>query len=200
MIVVAGRQAVAAVWNSPSRVAPMQVVDPTAVVGLPAAVRAAAAFGLVLLLGGAIVWRFEPFLARSIDASMERPIASVGYGLAAHAVIVFAGVYLGSQLASLPTGTWNAGVVGVALGSLVVLGAAALGFTVVGSTVADLWLGGRPWAGPVVGATLAGGAAAADPVVGGLLWFLVVSTGIGGPARRWLHASEGPPPADVRRE
>lgn len=177
----------------------MQVVDPTAVVDLPGAVRGPAAFGLVLLLGGAIAWRFGPFLARSSEASMERPIASVGYGAAAHAVIVFAGVYLASQLAGVPTGGWNAGVVGVVLGSLVVLLAAALGFTVVGSTVADLWLDGRPWAGPVVGAVLAGGAAAVDPVVGGLLWFVVVSMGIGGPARRWLHASAGPDPAEVRR-
>lgn len=177
----------------------LQAVDPTAVFDLPRVVRGVAAFAIVLALGALVVWRFGPFLARSIEASLERPVASVGYGAAANVVIVFGGVYLTSQLAQLSAGGWNAWVVGVAVGLLLVLLATALGFTVVGSTVAALWLADRPWAGPVVGAALAGGAAALDPLVGGLVWFVVVAIGIGGPARRWVHASEGPDPADVRR-
>lgn len=179
---------------------PMQVWGPTAFVDLPGPIRGAAASVLVLVVGAVLVWRYEAFLERSIDASMERPLASVGYGVAAHAVIAFAGVYLANQLAGVPTAGWNAGIVGVVVGLLLVLAASALGFTVVGSAVSGLWLGDRRWAGPVVGALLAGGAAAVDPRVGALLWFVVVSMGIGGPARKWLHASEGPDPSDVRRQ
>ena len=175
-------------------------LDPTAVFDLPGPVRGTAAFVLVLLLGGLLVRRFEPFLERSVEASMDRPLASVGYGVAAHAVIAFGGVYLANQLTQAPTGGWNAGVVGVAVGMLLALLAAALGFTVVGSTVAGLWLEERRWAGPVVGALFAGVAATLDPPIGWLLWFVVVSMGIGGPARKWLHASEGPEVRGARRD
>ena len=177
----------------------LSTVDPTVVLDLPSVVRGAGAFAIVLLLGGFVAWRFGSFLARSIEASMERPVVSVGYGAAANAVVVFGGVYLASQFAQLSAGGWNAWVIGVAVGLLLVLLTSALGFTVVGSTVAALWLGDRPWGGPAVGAAIAGLAAALDPLIAGLVWFVVVSIGIGGPARRWLHASEGPDPADVRR-
>lgn len=179
---------------------PTAAVGGSAIVDVPGPVRGAVAFVLVFLLGAALVRRFGPFLDRSVDASMERPLASLGYGAAAHAVIAFAGVYLADQLAGVPTAEWNAGVVGVVAGLLVVLLASALGFTVVGSAAAALWLDGRPWTGPLVGAALAGGSAAVEPLVGGLVWFVVVSTGIGGAVRRWIHASAGPDPSNVPRE
>lgn len=171
---------------------PMQVWGSTGILDLPWPIRGIAAFLLVLLVGGVLVRRYDAFLDRSIDASMERPLASVVYGAAAHAVIAFAGVYMATQLARAPTAGWNAGIVGLLVGLLLVLVASALGFTVVGSTVVGYWSGDRRWGGPVVGAALAGVAAAVDPAIGWLPWFVIVSMGIGGPVRRWLHASEGP--------
>ena len=179
---------------------PMQAVDATVIVDVPGPVRGTVAFVLMLLVGGAIAWRFAPFLDSCVDASIERPLASVGYGVAAHAVIAFAGVYLSTQLAGAPRSEWNAGVLGIFAGLFLVLVASALGFTVVGATIAVIWLDGPEWATPVVGALLAGGSAAVDPLVGGLVWFVVVSTGIGGAVRRWIHASAGPDPSTVRRE
>ena len=179
---------------------PLQAVDLTTALDLPGPVRGVAAFAAVLLLGVVVAWRFGPFLDRSIDASLERPLASLGYGVAANAVVAFGGVYLASQLAQVRAAGGSGAVVGFALGLLLVLLASALGFTVVGSTVVELWRGERTWAGPVVGAALAGGTAAVDPLVGGIAWFVLVSIGIGGPARRWLHASEGPDPSQLRRE
>ena len=178
----------------------MQAVDGTIIADLPGPVRGAVAFVLVLLLGGIILWRFGSFLDRAIDASTERPVVSVGYGVAAHVVIAFAGVYLATQLAGAPTGGWDAGVVGIVAGLLLVLLVSALGFAVVGSAVAALWLDGSRWTGLLVGSLLAGGSAAVDPLVGGVLWFVLVSTGIGGTVRRWIHASEGPDPSAVRHE
>lgn len=199
MVGVTGYLLDVAAGAAPARTTSSPPPDPTAVFDLPGPVRGTAAFVLVLLLGGLLLRRFEPFLERSVEASMDRPLASVGYGVAAHAVIAFGGVYLANQLTQVPTGGWNAGAVGIAAGMLLVLLAAALGFTVVGSTVAGLWLEGRRWAGPVVGALFAGVAAALDPPIGWLLWFVVVSMGIGGPARKWLHASEGPEVRGSRR-
>ena len=195
---VAGSRAGAAAVPSHA-MAPMQTIDPTVVTEMPGPIRGAVAFVGVLLLGLVLVRRFGGFLDRAIQASMARPLWAVGYGLAGHAVVGFGSVYLASQLAQLPTGGWYAGVVGVGAGLFLYVVASSLGFTVVGTVVATLRSEEPWWAGPLVGALLAGGAAFIPPPVGWLTWFVVVSIGIGGPVRKWLHASEGPDPADVRR-
>lgn len=172
---------------------PLQVVEPAAVAGVAGPVRGVVAFGLVLLVGAGLRWRHAPFVDRAIDASMSRPVVSLGYGLAAHAVIAFASVYLTAQLARAGGLGPTALDVGAVIGGAALLAVAGLGFTVLGSVLAGL--GGREsdrW-GAVVGAAVAGVVAALDPVLGGLAWFVVVSTGIGGPTREWLHASAGPP-------
>jgi hypothetical protein len=169
---------------------PMQAVGASAVLDAPAPVRGIGAFALVSVLGALLLWRREDFVERSIDASMDRPLASLAYGAAAHAVIAFGWVYMTNQLAGLEAFGWNAGSVGVLLGLLLVLLAAALGFTVVGSTVvAFAWRSSR-WRGLFVGAVVAGVAGFVGSLAGGTLWFVIVSMGIGGPARNWLHADE----------
>lgn len=191
---LAGSSLVGRAAVSSRLVAPMQAVDPTAVTEAPGPIRGAVAFVGVSLLGLVLVRRFGAFLDRSIEASMDRPLWSVAYGLAGHAVVAFASVYLASQLAQLPTSGWNAGVVGVGAGLLLYAVASSLGFTVVGSVVVALRSEERWWAGPLVGALLAGIAAVVPPPAGWLVWFVVVSIGIGGPVRKWFHASEGPDP------
>jgi hypothetical protein len=118
---------------------------------------------------------------------MAKPVRAIAYGVAAHAVIAFAGVYLASQLAQSGIFGRNGALVAGVLGGLVLLLAGSLGFMVVGSILATL-SGWSPWAGVAAGGTLAGVAGLLEPMAGGLLWFVVVSMGIGGPARRWLHA------------
>lgn len=169
-------------------------VDPTVLTELPGPWRGTVAFVVVLVLGAVLLQRRGAFVERSIDASLARPLSSLGYGVAAHAVIAFAGVYVANQLATVGGLGQNAAVVGALTGGLMLVTAGALGFTVVGSIVADL--GGRSgeWSGPVLGAVIAGVAAAIEPVVGAVVWFVVVSTGIGGPVRKWVHASAGPDP------
>lgn len=169
---------------------PVQVTGPSAVLDAPGPVRALAAFVLVSAIGGVLLWRYGSFVDRSIDASTARPLSSLGYGVAAHAVIAFGAVYLATQLAGFEVLGQNAGVLGVLGGLLLALLAGSLGFTVVGSIVVGLGRQRRPWYGLLVGAVIAGVAGGLDPLAGGVLWFVVVSMGIGGPARRWLHADE----------
>ncbi|HKJ58931.1 MAG TPA: hypothetical protein VKA37_06865 [Halobacteriales archaeon] len=169
---------------------PLQTASVSAILDASGPVRGLAAFVLVSVLGALLLWRYEPFVERSIDASMERPLSSLAYGVAAHAVIAFGGVYLVNQLTNLEAYGWNAGSIGVLVGLLVVLLAASLGFVVVGSTVVEFAWGQSHWYGLVVGALVAGVAGFLGSFAGGTLWFVVVSMGIGGPARNWLHADE----------
>lgn len=171
--------------------APLQAVDPTGVLEAPGLVRGPIAFALVLLVGGALLWRFEPFVDRSIDASTDRPISSMAYGVAAHAVLAFVGIYLASQLGLVVVSGQSLTVVGYWVGFVSLAVAGALGFTVVGGAIVELGWERRRWHGLLVGALIAGGAGLVDPLLGGVVWLVVVSTGIGGPVRRWVHASAG---------
>lgn len=179
---------------------PIQTTGPSAILDAPAPVRALAAFAIVSVLGGLLLWRYAPFVDRAIESSMARPLSSLAYGVAAHAVIAFGGVYLTNQLAQITMQGQSVGAIGVLVGLLLVLLAAALGFTVVGSTVVSAVWGEQRWYGLVVGACIAGVAGFLGSTAGGLLWFVVVSMGIGGPARRWLHADEIAKARDAHRE
>ena len=167
---------------------PMQVTDPTMLLDLPGPVRAGAALAGVLVAGGVLIWRAETFLDRSIRASMAHPLVSLAYGVAANAVIAFGAVYLTSQLARLSAFGQSAGLLGLALTLFAVFLTGALGLTVVGSTVVELAWARNHWAGLFIGAIVAAVAGLLEPLVGGLLLFVIVSMGIGGPARAWLHA------------
>lgn len=167
---------------------PMQTLGLDRLLGTPAPARAVGAFVLVSAVGGLLRWRYEPFLDRSIEASMSKPVRAIVYGIAAHAVLAFAGVYLASQLAQSGIFGTNGTLVAGILGGLALLLVGSLGFMVVGSILATLSGSWSPWVGVAAGGTIAGVAGLLGPTSGGLLWFVVVSMGIGGPARRWLHA------------
>lgn len=168
---------------------PALALDPTRLLEAPGPVRAVAVFLGVLLAGGALLRRFEPFVERAIDASTARPLRSMAYGLAAHLVVAFAAVYLASQLAGFSVSGRSVGGVGAVLGVGLLLLAGAVGFTVAGQIATGLRGRRRPMVGLVVGALGAAAVALVDPLVGGLVWLVVVSTGIGGPVRSWVHAS-----------
>lgn len=169
---------------------PLQMADLTWVLELSGIVRGPVAFGLVLAIGSVLLWRYEGVVDRSLDRSMARPLRSLGYGVAAHATLAFAGVYLTSQFAQLRISGQSLAPLGIGLGLLLLVVAAALGFTVVGLAVVEVGLERPRWQGVLAGAALAGVAGALAPVVGGLIWIVAVSTGIGGPVRAWVRASE----------
>lgn len=167
---------------------PLAAADPAALLDAPPPIRALLAFAAVGGLGWLVRRRAGPFLERARDASMERPLLSLGYGAGAHAAILLGVVYLATQLVQLGTLGAEAAIVGVLLAALLALAAAAVGFTVIGSTLATLAREDGDRYGPFVGAAIAGALALLDPLPGSLLWFVVVSMGIGGPARRWVNA------------
>lgn len=171
---------------------PLQLGDPSGLLGAPGVVRGPVAFAVVLLIGGVILWRFESLVDRSIDASINRPLSSMGYGVAAHAVLGFVGIYLANQLGQVAVSGQSLMAVGLVVGLVAGAVAAGVGFTVVGSALVELGWERRRWHGLLVGALIAGGAGVVEPLLGGLVWLVVVSTGIGGPVRQWLHASAGP--------
>lgn len=167
----------------------LQTVDPIAILDASRAARASAAVALVLVVGGVLVWRFEPFVDRSVDAAMARPLRSTAYGVAVHAVVAFGGVLLSSNFAQLPIDGRNTAVLGPLLGLVVLLVAGGWGFTVVGASILERWGASNQWAGLLVGAIIAGGITVVDPAVAVVGWLLVVSIGIGEPVRTWLHGS-----------
>ncbi|MDZ7701550.1 MAG: hypothetical protein U5J98_05485 [Halobacteriales archaeon] len=170
--------------------APMQIADLASVLELSPLVRVPIAVGLVVALGAVLLWRYEGVVERSIDASTARPVAALGYGVAAHATLLFAGAYLTSQLAQLTLSGRSLGVLGLWIGGLILAVTAALGFTVVGTVLIELRGAESRWQGLAVGAALAGVAAAFDPLIGGVIWLVAVSTGVGGPVRDWVWAAE----------
>lgn len=168
---------------------PFAAVDPIGFLDTSAVIRAVAAFLLVTLVGGVLVHRHEPFVERSIDATLNRPVASIGYGVAAHLVIGFAGFYLTARLGGVTISGLNPGSIGILVFVLLLLLSGAIGFTVIGGTLVDVWSGGRRWSGPLTGGAIAAGVAVINPVFGIYAWLVLVSVGIGGPVRRWLNAS-----------
>lgn len=167
---------------------PLQI-DLAVLAETPSVVRASVAFGAVLLLGGAVLLRSESFVERSKAASMAQPLRSTAYGVAAHLVVVLAGVLLASKLAQYTVAGWNPAGAGLVAGIVLLLVVSSLGFTVVGSTVVELGQGPNRWAGLVVGAGIAGVIAVLSPTVAGVAWLVVGSIGIGGAVRKWFHAS-----------
>lgn len=163
-------------------------VDPSAVVDASVPVRAAGSFVLVLLFGGGLLYLAEAFVERSVDASMESPLKSVVYGVAAQGVVVFLGIYAISQLSRLGGAVVEVATVAMAV---FVLALAGLGFTVVGVRLTETTGGRRLRLGAVVGATISAVVWLAPSfVLGSFAWILVASVGVGGPTERWLHASK----------
>jgi hypothetical protein len=168
---------------------PLQTLDPTAVTEAPPAVRAVGVFLTVLLVGGAYLWRYEPFVDRSVASSRDRPLVSAAYGVAAHVVILLAVFYLGARLSQFELLGGNTAILGLVFGVVVVILVAALGFTVVGAAIVEIVSAPNPWTGLVIGAGIAGAIAVATSTVAGGIWVAVVSVGLGGAVRKWFHAS-----------
>lgn len=168
----------------------LQVIDPTAILDIPNYLRGMGAFFLVLVIGAGMIWRYDAILERSIEASVDRPLSSLGYGVAAHVTVLFFGLYAISQLRRFgPSGDTFATLgFGVGLGLLLVFG--AVGFTVAGIAVIQSRWDTPQWSGLLIGAIGAGILGLVNPIHGMLVWVIIVSTGIGGPVRNWFNATE----------
>ena len=167
--------------------APLQWgTDPTAIVASDPG-RAVASFLLVLVVAAAVRYRRAGLLDRAVDATLERPLTAPLYGVAASALGWLVVAYAFGQALRIGGAVGQAGVV---LGVGAALCAAGFGFVVVGATLMTVVGDRRPWAGSLVGAGLGALVLVALPrPVGLVVWVFVAATGLGGVARRWLHAS-----------
>lgn len=171
-------------------VATAQPLGPSVVTDAPASVRAVASFVLVLLFGGALLYRYEGFVDRSVDSSKERLLVSVVYGVIAYGLVGFAAAYLYSQVARLGGGV-TVSTVAVAVVGLAVATLAGLGFVVVGTLLTELQGPRQPWTGLVVGAAVSAVTWLALPLTAAVVaWLVVTAVGIGGATRKWVHASQ----------
>lgn len=168
---------------------PFEGVEMVSIVDQPGWIRGVLAFALVLVLGTIVTLRFDDIIEDSIEASITRPAAALGYGIAAHLTIVFIGLYLTNQLRYISFSGASAAVVGplVGIALLVVIG--SVGFTVTGTAIAETLWNGERYHGVLLGAAMAGIAAFLDPLLGALVWVVTVSLAVGGPIRHWVHAS-----------
>ena len=169
-----------------------QLVDPTAITNVATPIRVVVAFLSVLLFGGALLVRSEGFVDRSVEASMEHPLKSLGYGALAHGLLAFFGFYGLSQLTAIGVGGSILTTAGLAVLAFVWLMVAGLGFVVVGSALTDAAGERQLWSGLAIGAAIGAAVWVLPTVLLALgTWTVVVSMGIGGPARRWFHDSRG---------
>lgn len=166
-----------------------QPADPVAAARASAVVRVVGAFLLVLLFGGIVLYRAEAFVDRAVDASMERPLISVVYGVFAQGGVVFLGGYLWSQLARVGAIGALAGRISGAIVVLASLVLAGFGLTVVGAGITEATGERQLWPGLAIGAA-AGAAAWLAPTLlaGTVAWVVLVGLGIGGPTKNWVHS------------
>jgi len=167
-----------------------QPLDPTAVADVSTPIRAVGSFLLVLLFGGSLLTFSEGFVDRSVDASMESPLRSIAYGALAQIGLVLVGTYAVGQLAGLGSGNPIVGLVAFWVLALAWLALAGFGFTVVGAGLTEAAGTRQLWSGLAIGAAIAAFVWMLPTVLlGALASVVVVSIGIGGPTKRWLHAS-----------
>jgi len=167
--------------------APLQWgVEPTTAVASDPG-RAAASFLLVLGVAAAVRYGRAGLLDRAVDATLERPLTAPLYGVAASILGWLVVAYVFGQALRLGGGVGQAAVVLGVGGALVVGG---FGFVVVGAVLTTVVGDRQPWTGPLLGAALSALVLVVLPRPVGLgVWSLVAATGLGGVARRWLHAS-----------
>ena len=164
--------------------------DPTVLADVPIVLRAVGAFVLVLLFGGIVLSVSDGFVHRGADAVLERPLISVVYGVLAQVSLVLFGAYASGQLVRLSPVTPTVGTVGLWAVVGATLALSAFGLAVVGTAITDITGARQVWPGLAIGAAIGAAAWLVPPFgLALLVWLLVVSIGVGGPARVWLHDS-----------
>jgi 4-hydroxybenzoate polyprenyltransferase len=162
-------------------------LEPSVVVDTPW-LRALGAFLLAVPVGMVLLRNYGSLVDRGVDASTDRPLVSTVYGVMAHLLLFFAAMVVSFQLASTGLDETVVLVVGVAVLGMVFLSLAGFGLAVLGVWLVEFRGEGRPWHG-LVAAGAIGAVGWLLPLIAGIaVWMALVSVGIGGSARRWVHA------------
>lgn len=159
---------------------------------------AAVSFLLTVAFGGAILRWSGGWTDDAVDASMERPVSSLCYGLVAYVIAVFIIGYAASQLARLGVDTVALTVVAGGVVAVTLLSFGGIGFVVVGAWATELVGERDPWSGLVGVAAVSAVAWAVLPAgIALLLWLGIAAVGLGGPTRRWIR-EPGVDPGQIR--
>lgn len=181
-----------------SGVAAGQPTAPSAIRDVPGPLRAAAVFGLVIVVGAGWLAQRRSFVSRAIDSSMERPVSSFLHGVIAFVLVAFVGFLAVVQAAQFGVAVDAVTILGSGLAGVVLIVLGSLGYVVVGAKITDVVGERRPWNGVVFGAAIGAVGWLLLPVLfAASLWLLGAAVGVGGPMREWLHAdrsmaSDGP--------
>lgn len=160
-------------------------IDPTSAV--TSSGRAVASVLLVLGVAAAVRYWRPGLVERAVDATLERPLTAPLYGVAAAVLGWLVVAYAFGQALRVGGGVGRVAVLLGVAGALVIGG---FGFVVVGTGLTTVLADRRPWAGPLAGAGVSALVLLALPDrLGLVVWAFVAATGLGGAARRWLHAS-----------
>ena len=167
--------------------APLQWgLEPTSVVSSEPG-RAIASFLIVLGVGTAVRYWRPGLIERAVDATLERPLTAPLYGVATAVLGWLVVAYAFGQALRIGGGVGQAAVILGVGGALAVAG---FGFVVVGTGLTAVVDDRHRWAGSLAGAGASALVLLALPDrLGLVVWAVVAAAGLGGGARRWLHAS-----------
>lgn len=168
-----------------------QSLGPSTIVDAPASARALGSVVLVGLVGALLVSRYGGFVDRAVDATMDRPLIAILYGLFAYVLVLFFVLFALNLLTRLGIGGTPLGIVAIGIFGGGLISTCSVGYLVVGTLVYDLYSGRRPWYGLVLGALLSGvGWLFLAPLAGLAVWLLIPAVGIGGPTRTWVNREQ----------
>ncbi|WP_049937290.1 hypothetical protein [Haloplanus natans] len=160
--------------------------EPTSVVSSEPG-RAIASFLLVLGVGTAVRYWRPGLIERAVDATLERPLTAPLYGVATAVLGWLVVAYAFGQALRIGGGVGQAAVILGVGGALAVAG---FGVVVVGTGLMAVVDDRHRWTGALAGAGLSALVLLALPDrLGLVVWAFVAAVGLGGGARRWLHAS-----------
>ena len=149
--------------------------------------RAVASFCLVLGVAAAVQYWRPGVRRRAVAATLDEPLRAPLYGVAAAVLGWLVVAYAFGQALRVGGGVGRAAV---SLGVGGALAVGGFGFVVVGTALTTVLDDRRPWMGALAGAGASALLLVALPgPVDVAVWAFVGATGVGGAARRWLHAS-----------
>ncbi len=164
--------------------------DPTAIEATPRSVLAAATLISTVFFGGFIMYRYGGRLDAGIDASMERPLLSVVYGIVSYSIVVFVVGYAYSQLLRVGVVSTAVSLLLTGMFAAIVLSISGAGFVITGTWLTRAIGVGDPWLGLIGLGIVSAIAWLVLPLAIGLaVWGAIAAVGVGGPARLWFNAT-----------
>lgn len=165
-----------------------QSFDPSTFASAGGGLRALASVAVVGLVGAAVLLTRGSAVERGVEATAERPLVGVVYGMLAYVLVLVVALFANDVLTRVGLAGTPLGYVAVAVLVGGLAGVVGVGYLLAGALLTDVLAGWRPWQGLALGAALSGLAWLALPTTAAIAaWVFVPAVGIGGPMRSWVH-------------